>query len=256
MENKLKIQSATTTSNPYLVAVTSERILDMKREDALDMIHSLIVKAFHDTGTMFKQDERTLIITTYDEIKTYFPYLKSGELRMAFASGVRKEYGEYFGINLVTFNQWIKGWMKDEKRMNAKKELLKDKEYPPVMTISEAEYAWKEAITRQFKEFKKTGHLVCEFPNHLFKHLEQIGLICISNAQKFEIRNKAIESIIQSKKIARLNPKSKLHLFQLSDQIKRIEEDKMTKEDMAEVKQMARLMSIKNYYSSIEELKL
>lgn len=252
MENKL----ATTTTNPYLVAVTSERILDMRKEDALDMIHSLIVKAFHDTGTMFKQDEKTLIITTFDEIKTYFPYLKSGELRMAFASGVRKEYGEYFGINLVTFNQWIKGWMKDEKRMNAKKELLKEVEYKPVMTMDEAEYAWKETITRQFKEFKRTGHLICEFPNHLFKHLEQIGLISISNAQKLVIRDQAIHSIIEGKKISRLNPKSKIHLSQLSDQIKRMEEDKMSKEDMSEVKQMARLISIKNYYSTIEELKL
>jgi len=252
MENKL----ATTTSNPYLVAVTSERILDMRKEDALDMIHSLIVKAFHDTGTMFKQDEKTLIITTFDEIKTYFPYLKSGELRMAFASGVRKEYGEYFGINLVTFNQWIKGWMKDEKRMNAKKELLKEKVYSPVMTEKEAEYAWKETITRQFKEFKRTGHLICEFPNHLFKHLEQIGLISISNAQKLVIMDQAIHSIIEGKKVSRLNPKSKIHLSQLSDQIKRMEEDKMSKEDMAEVKQMARLISIKNYYSTIEELKL
>ena len=252
MENKL----ATTTSNPYLVAVTSERILDMRKEDALDMIHSLIVKAFHDTGTMFKQDEKTLIITTFDEIKTYFPYLKSGELIMAFASGVRKEYGEYFGINLVTFNQWIKGWMKDEKRMNAKKELLKDKEYPPLMTETEAEYAWKETINRQFKEFKRTGHLICEFPNHLFKHLEQIGLISISNAQKLVIMDQAIHSIIEGKKVSRLNPKSKIHLSQLSDQIKRMEEDKMSKEDMAEVKQMARLISIKNYYSTIEELKL
>jgi hypothetical protein len=248
------------TTNPFILALQSKKILDYdKKSDALKEFSDLISKTYFEAGQKSEADNlKLLCIGLHDEVKKYFPFLRIEELRIAFANGVRKEYGEFFGLNIATFHFWIKSWQFDEKRKSALQSIKQASErvYEPVLDKTQAAYEWKRTIEAQFVKFKETGVFICEFPSFQFTEFENRGLIQISNEEKKKLLAEAKKYVIEKKKRQRLNPKSKIELTQLSESIKRIEENQMTSHEQQEIKTEARREAIKQFYQSITELKL
>jgi hypothetical protein len=90
-----------------------------------------------------------------NEIKRYFINLKIDELDLCFQNGVRKVYGEYFGLNIVTFHQWIKSFMAEEKRLQA----IKIRSTPRIEPIKEYSAEDKLRIRDEFMSYAKSTYL-------------------------------------------------------------------------------------------------
>lgn len=251
---------ATITKNPFVLALQSKKILDYENtSDVLKEFSDIISKTFFEAGQKTEADNLKLLCHgLYEEINKYFPFMSMEEIRIAFSNGVRKEYGDFFGINISTFNFWLKSWQSDEKRKQAQSAIraANEVEYKPVMTPTEAEYEWKNTILHQFAKFKKTGILTIFMPVRLFKNFEDNGLIKLTKEEKNIIYKQATEATLKGLKIARLNPKTKLHLKELNDTIKRIEENQPTSADQSKIKSAACEIAIRNFYESIEKLEL
>lgn len=141
-----------------------------------------------------------------------------------------------------------------DRRLTAKPAPVINKERKPLLTESEAEYAWKQTILNRFKAFKATGILHLEFPSYVLKWFEEKKIIKISNTQKEEIFEQAKVRVAEQKRMVRLNPKSKYELNKASAFIKRFEEDLLTQDDKQEVKTEAAFLIMKGYFESIKEL--
>lgn len=261
METKL----ATIQKNSYQLAIESTKISDMKKSDLEKTFIEILMKTYFDAGQVVqgydtKQQSIHLKLLSnglYEELQA-FNFLRIDELKLAFKNGVRGEYGEWFGINIKTFHQWIKGFQFDQKRKDAieKRKAENEKPLPPVMTPDQAEYEWKLAIKSQFSKFKESGIFVCEFPNFQFEEFEKRGLIDLSVSEKKEILSQAKNVILQKSRIKRLNPRSHAEIAELSAEIKRIEENQANSKDQAKIKAEARRIAIKKYYESINTLNL
>ena len=67
----------------------------------------------------FNHSDKALL----EEIKTSFKSIRIDELVIAFKNGARGEFGEFFGLSVVTFNKWINGHQISEKRREALKSI-------------------------------------------------------------------------------------------------------------------------------------
>lgn len=251
--------------SPYVVALQSTKISEMKKGDVKNLLLDIISKTYYDGGIpMPGTDDRSQTVAIrlltdalYEELQQ-FKFLRIEEVRITFKNGVRGEYGEFFGLNIRTFYSWLKAWQFDEKRRAAALALksANEREYAPVMTDAESERAWKETILRQFTKFKATGVLDCAFPNHLYGVLVQRGLINFTREEKETLLAIAWKQVVEIKKIQRLNPKNRSHLSELADFIRRAEDNTLRDHEKEEMRQHARLLAIKKYYQGIDVLRL
>lgn len=245
-------------TNPYKLAIlTGIRFKDMEATSAKQRILETIAKTYFEGGFKAVSKEQGGIIanSVFDEICRLYAQITNKDFELLCSNGVRGDYGEFLSLSVVTFSKWCKEYLRSEARLRAKNELA-PKEVKPVATKTEAEYEWKQAMKRQFENFKKTGILAIEFPNFQYHEYVTRGLISLDREEMEAIFEIAKGKVIEKKKIARLNPKSISELGKLSAFIERIETGKPSKEDTTEIQQEARIIAIKNYYNSITDLKL
>jgi hypothetical protein len=146
--------------NHYLTALNSKLIVDMQQNELKDRVIKTLAKTYIDCGKVIESKELiSLSNGVINEIKRYFINLKIDELDLCFQNGVRKVYGEYFGLNIVTFHQWIKSFMAEEKRLEA----IKIRSTPRIEPIKEYTAEDKLRIRDEFMSYakstyKKSGH--------------------------------------------------------------------------------------------------
>ena len=145
-----------TNDNHYLTALNSKLIVDMQQAELKDRVIKVLAKTYIDCGKVIESKELiSLSNGVINEIKRYFINLKIDELDLCFQNGVRKVYGEYFGLNIVTFHQWIKSFMAEEKRLEA----IKIRSTPRIEPIKEYTEEQKLNIQDEFMTFHKSRYL-------------------------------------------------------------------------------------------------
>jgi hypothetical protein len=259
------LPTITKTENPYILALTSSRIMEMKKADAVKEMIDIVSKTYFEAGQQMPGSDvqaqsknlQILSAALHEEVKLSFKFIRMEELRLAFRNGVRKQYGEWYGINIATFHGWIKGYLAEEKRREALNNLKAQSELPPapIMTQTEAEIAWKQTIKSRFDSFKKSGVLSIEFPSYVFDWFEQKGIIKLSKSEKEEIYEQAKAKVAELKRLIRVAPKNTYELKRAGDFLARMEQDSLTGDDKREIKTEAKLMAIRKYFEGIEELK-
>lgn len=146
----------TKQQNHYLTALNSKLIVDMQQTELKDRVIKTLAKTYIDCGKVIESKElMSLSNGVINEIKRYFINLKIDELDLCFQNGVRKQYGEYFGLNIVTFHQWIKSYMAEEKRAEA----LKIRSTPRIEPIKEYTEQDKIRIRDEFMNYAKSTYL-------------------------------------------------------------------------------------------------
>lgn len=100
---------------------------DIMDKDAIPGIMEILFFAYSDTGQAIKGETKTeqqkvmmiMAKALLLEIRQYFSILTMDELAIAIANGIRHVYGDYFGLNLVTFHMFIKNFLDDDTRAEA-----------------------------------------------------------------------------------------------------------------------------------------
>ena len=142
-------------NNHYLTALNSKLIVDMQQTELKDRVIKTLAKTYIDCGKVIESKElMSLSNGVINEIKRYFINLKIDELDLCFQNGVRKQYGEYFGLNIVTFHQWIKSYMAEDKRAEA----LKIRSTPRIEPIKEYTAEDKIRIRDEFMNHAKSTY--------------------------------------------------------------------------------------------------
>lgn len=252
-----KLATVETITNPYKLALAAPKIFEMQKKTGKEAVIDILTKIFYDAGQQIDGKNLSLLAgSLYDDAITIFRNITIEQLRMALANGIRGEYGEFKGgLNIVSFNRWIKAYASSEANRKAKTE-LDNPNHKPSMSESEAEYEYKQTLLRQFKAYKETGVLNIFMPTMLFRELEERGSIKLSKQEKEKIYTAATLKFISKQKAGRLNPKNRAHFHELSESIKRMESNTPNSHDQQKIKATACETAIKNYYDSISELKL
>lgn len=191
----------------YALAKEGKMISKMPLKDAITSIYDTLCKVLVDTGNgnMQKQDNVESVLITISEsvyqlIFDKYKVLTINEFKLACLNGSLGDYGQYFGLNLKTVSDWLKGYNNDE---NKKKAMAEWNRLIGLVSIQEKTPEQKDAIIvdgliHYFNEYKNAG-LVQKFVlpvNSLcavfYDNLKEKGLLIITKERKLEMYDKAL----------------------------------------------------------------
>jgi len=127
-----------------------------------------------------------LIIT---DLEFYFPCVTMAEVAMATKNGIRHQYGEYFGFNVISIHGFVEKYLASEEREAAlvRQERYRQSQEVPVEPTAEMQKQIIETGLQQCLEtFRKTGRII-DFGNVNYQLLVDRGLINLTCEQKREI---------------------------------------------------------------------
>lgn len=128
--------------------------------------------------------------------KTLFDKYQSltlDEVYLALKNGMQKEYGEYYGLNSMTFAGFVKAYNESEERLRIREAKIKQRqllEAPKELTELEKNHIVINGIIERFEDFKKNG-FVQDLGNIAFMYLGKIGLIKFTREYKDDVMMRA-----------------------------------------------------------------
>lgn len=128
------------------------------------------------------------------EIQTSFKTLRIDEIKVAFKNGLNNEYGDFFGLNVKTYVQWIKSYLSSEKRhLSLKNEHIM--QLPEkIITKEEKEKIFNEALEFSKAHFKKYG-IILDQGNAIFDGCRKRNLIILTPEQISEAKENSLFEI-------------------------------------------------------------
>lgn len=162
-DNELKaIQSLPSIQQPFILAIMDSKIATMEKVNAGNSIYEIIKITELDSGIgKYLNDDLLLLAkSVYDLIVDRYSSLTITEFKLACKYGVIGTYGEWQGLCLKTFNQFIKGYLTGEKVQAIKDWNAKvDKQLTSDKPITDSIKFDKESSIKAFEHFKLTQEM-------------------------------------------------------------------------------------------------
>jgi hypothetical protein len=219
------------TKDIYL-ANNNQKIRLIKDKNSLvRQIHAFVNMTIIDKGVNMEKDDINYIKKRVtDDIMKDFKGLSLEDVQLAFYYGVRGEFGEYYGINPITFYGWLKSY-KNVLLPSVLKEVLP---LLPKVAEKEVEIDKKEFditmlnnLCAYYSKLISGGvYDLFDIGNIYFSFMNRMEMIDLSEEEWVEINDLAmgevkLELSEQNKNL--LNQGKSLHRINLSDAFKEIE---------------------------------
>lgn len=152
-----------------------------------------------------KENDLNLMVTELTKnIQNHAAYrsLRLKEIPTAFAEGIRKEYGEFMGLSIVSFEMFLRGYLKSQYRIELGKSL-------PTLQIEQSKKPSSEEIfvissdnaNKAFQDFKSGKDISLVAPA-VYRFLYRLKLINYSEEELTEFINEAT-TIVRNELIAK-----------------------------------------------------
>lgn len=153
-------------------------------------VRAAVVKAIWDSG--FKEEieeQRRIISAVTEDVLMDFSDFTIWEVQYAFRHGIRKHYGDYFGIHPKTFYGFLQAYRNQTK--NTVLPLLRkiqpsgQQKEPTLEDKLEIRKEWLESVKQYWRDFKKTGEwMFSDYGNRLYDYLEKNNVVNLSKEQR------------------------------------------------------------------------
>ena len=181
--------------NKLVAAMQSPMIRNADDKAISDTLGKSVVKAFQDAGQRIDEADQTYLKSALVTEAKRYPNMRIDEIPAAIERGMRKEYGEYFGINVVSISGFFRGYLASQERAEAAKELNKlSLPEPTKPTEAEIKAMEIDMIVKAFDKFRAEGYYT-DFGNHVYRKLDERGLITFTSERKQELMEQARKSI-------------------------------------------------------------
>lgn len=195
------------TPGIYKVLANGLKVRDISATDVKDFIIEKVALTVFESGqgaTINQEDLPLIIQGITSEIFEKYSGLTLNEIAEAFKRGVRKEFGAYYGLSIVTFNDWLRAYKNMPER---KAQLTTVPKLDKCMQSKEITEAEKEAIAIEaynfcFDAWKRTKGNIYDSGNAVYAWLDRQGKL--NNTAEYKIR--VINEVTEAE-TARLNKK-------------------------------------------------
>jgi len=195
------IEGLTIKETNIILAKGSCKIKDLPNEELNKSIINLVNTIYATAGQRASDDDiKALCILLKTELKTYFNNASINEVEIACSKGIRKEYGEYFGISIVSINNWINKYLNSEERINSIKKyqnLISMNNRENELSQAEKDKIMLDSVDR-LKDYAKSSDFNVEnfdFGNAVYDFLVSNGTINFTNDEKNEFMDIAKEHL-------------------------------------------------------------
>lgn len=204
-------------------ALNLPAIKDQREEDLYKPFVLIIGKVHALRGQSIETEDLRFMAREFSRsIYERFPGLTIEEVSIALDKGVKKDFGEYFGLNVITFLDWVKAYQNSEARQKVLEEKrraeLPEKAAPTKEEIERMQIRNALASFEGYRQNKMLrGWIV--FTARTYDFLDQRGVIRMTPAEKWNAVAKAKELI---EKEVRNEYKKKSRLRVVSDVVENI----------------------------------
>jgi len=217
----------------------------MPQDYLLKEITQQVAKTFATAGQAATIEQIGMISTEVtNDIHKSFAMLSIQEIELAFYHGVRYDYGEYFGINIVTFNRWLRHYLENHhfkyvQEITKGQKLLDVKTEP---TDEEKERIVASGVNRCFQTWKATK-MIIDYGNPVFDYLYQKGTIKLTD---IEWENYVLKASIEVTTDLKMKSQS-------VDRIERQDAKRILSglETNNEVESLAKRMALEDYFKKL-----
>lgn len=164
----------------------------------------IITKTIFDSGFKFEEEESANIISTVaDDILRDFKHITIEEIKICFRKGVRKEYGDYFGLSVLTFYNWLRKYTTEVRG----KAIVKQREYEMEQEAkrTQKQYTDEEkamisynAILWVYNHWLEKNNLF-DIDNSTYESLVKYDILKLSREQKNDIYKRAKQKLIKKR---------------------------------------------------------
>lgn len=181
-----------------LEALTSEKIYNLPPLEVDKVLMTAVHKAYKDKGQEATQDQIDHVVDNLlESVLKSCPFIRIAEIPIAIEKGILGEYGEYFGLNVVTFTKFIKSHYESaERARNAKKKPIQEEEKKEP-TAEDVLNADKDLLIRAFETYKKVGYYE-DHGNYIYRvAAKKLNLFNLSEERQKEYLSKGKERAIE-----------------------------------------------------------
>lgn len=180
----------------------------IKAAIALSFAH-LNAKKLSDPEMNFLVNEVT------DAIIEKYPGIRVSEIKTAFANGIRGEYGEYFGLSVVTFDNFVKSYILSPERANLGK-TVPALEAPSMPTSHVMFETAKSNVFEAFRSFQNKTKTFERIALTAYNFLDSIKLINFTNEEKWDFVDEAkveLQRMLDNQKATETRPNERKKLL-------------------------------------------
>lgn len=168
MTNKLPSVQSTAVSTVFqgetiiLDSLAEKRFLSpvivkIEQKTFRTFVYMLITQTYIKCGQPIEADKITAFLPLFLEELEDYPWITITELTQAFKRGYKGDYGKYYGLNILTFINWIKSYVEFDRQEELRN--LKVVKELPAKIVSEEDsiFILCCGVIRCFNEFFETG---------------------------------------------------------------------------------------------------
>lgn len=178
----------------FVVAFKEKRICELEKADLFSDLTKIINRSYAELGMKVAgnypaESARYLDATVQmlaSDLLVYFPNVTVREINNAVRRGIRKEYGEYFGFNVIAIHGFVEKYLNSEERNKA---LKKQHDFELITQTKQEEKVvdtWQitfDGLKSCYEDWCKTGRLI-DFGSINYQFLVAAGEINLSNEDK------------------------------------------------------------------------
>lgn len=183
----------------FVVACKEPRIVNMDESDVFEALLEIINRSYAELGLALpgnypaerEQFMRAKINMLRSDLLNYFPNVTIREVSNAIKRGIRKQYGEYYGFNVIAIHGFVEKYLESEERNKA---LKKQRDFE-LITQSDQEQKvidkWQimfDGLKNCYETFCKSNRII-DFGNVNYEFLVAAGLINLTPEDKEWIFN-------------------------------------------------------------------
>ncbi len=208
--------------------------------------------ASNEVGKMDEQEQELIIQNVMNDINDDFIDLTLQEVTIAFKNGVRKKYGEYYGLSVATFYHWLTCYVKETK-ITANKQLafIKKEEDPLTEEYkNQTKSIWVKKITDCYELFLKDDKFTYEDYNSFFYlHCRDNVKLTLTDKEKVTIWDDAVREFKMDRHHTRA--KGKIQLVDFKKEVERLHQGDRSMQII--VLAIAQKKAVKYYFMRIKE---
>ena len=178
----------------YVKAKYGIKVTALPEREAETALLELINKAILELGQSpagSKAEDRKKYLgvmarLTLNDIKLYFPHVTLEEVANAIRRGIRREYGEYFGFNVIAVHGFIEKYLESDDRNDAlakQSRFLLTQEVPQEPPALNQREIMEAGLVKCYEIFKKTGRII-DCGNVNYEMLVKEGRINLTDEEK------------------------------------------------------------------------
>lgn len=194
-------------------------------------IHSFVNMTIIDKGVNMEKDDINYIKTRVaDDIMKDFKGFSLEDVRLAFHYGVRGEFGEYYGINPITFYGWLKSYKNDllpsvYKQVIPLLPRLEQKEVQ--IDLKEFDFQLRNDLCKFYFELVTEGiYELYDIGNIYFSFMNRMAIIELTKEEWDEVTQNSIGEVkleLADKNRNLMKLGKEFHRINLNDAFKEIE---------------------------------